>query len=468
MPPSPEEAELFMRDHSPDAYEQLIERLLSDPRCGERWARHWLDVVHYGETHGYDKDKPRLHAWPYRDYVIRSFNQDKPYTRFVQEQLAGDVLFPDSADGVVATGFIAAGPWDYVGHVELPESKTDGLLARYNDRDDMVMNTMSTFLSLTVHCARCHDHKFDPISQEEYYRLQAVFAGVDRANRPFDTDPQASARRRALTNVRRKLEARQKGLDEGVSRVTSPEIEQVDRRLKELREQRHALPKPEKESPGNGYHSAIESRPDAAKWVQVDLGKSAVIDQIRLIPARPTDFPDTPGFGFPARFRVEVSDHQDLVPAQVLFDRTAEDCPNPGDNPVVIAAHGARARFVRMTVVRLWERTKDYIFALGELQVFSGTNNIAPGARVTALDSIEAGRWSKEKLVDNFDSRKSLVELADPPEIAAKRNELEMALKQSNAERSTVPGTLTCGGRSPCEYDPGCPRCRTSGSRTPC
>src|SRR5207248_7873418 len=145
---------------------------------------------------------------------IRAFNDDKPYSRFVEEQLAGDVLFPDEADGVIATGFIAAGPWDYVGHVELPESKTDGLIARYNDRDDMVMNTMSTFLSLTVHCARCHDHKFDPISQEEYYGLQAVFAGVDRADRPFDTDPVIATKRRQLAVAKKKLEKRQLELDE--------------------------------------------------------------------------------------------------------------------------------------------------------------------------------------------------------------------------------------------------------------
>jgi acetyl-CoA C-acetyltransferase len=177
LPPTPEEVGQFVSDKHPDAYEKIVDRLLNSPRYGERWGRHWLDAVHYGESHGYDKDKPRPNAWPYRDYVIRSLNQDTPYSRFVQEQLAGDALFPDSADGVVATGFIAAGPWDYVGHVELPESKADGLIARYNDRDDMVMNTMSTFLSLTVHCARCHDHKFDPISQQEYYGLQAVFAG---------------------------------------------------------------------------------------------------------------------------------------------------------------------------------------------------------------------------------------------------------------------------------------------------
>ena len=95
----------------------LVDRLLASPRYGERWGRHWLDVVHYGESHGYDKDKPRRNAWPYRDYVIRAFNEDKPYARFVEEQLAGDVLLPDDPQAVVATGFIAAGPWDFVGHV---------------------------------------------------------------------------------------------------------------------------------------------------------------------------------------------------------------------------------------------------------------------------------------------------------------------------------------------------------------
>ncbi|HKS35853.1 MAG TPA: DUF1549 domain-containing protein, partial [Verrucomicrobiae bacterium] len=114
LPPTSREVEAFLGDPGADAYEKVVDRLLKAPRYGERWARHWLDVVHYGETHGYDKDKPRRNAWPYRDYVIRSFNDDKPYSRFVQEQLAGDVLFPDTADGVIATGFIAAGPWDFV------------------------------------------------------------------------------------------------------------------------------------------------------------------------------------------------------------------------------------------------------------------------------------------------------------------------------------------------------------------
>ena len=122
LPPTPQEIQSFLSDPSPDAYEKRVDRLLDSPRYGERWARHWLDVVHYGDTHGYDKDKIRPNAWPYRDYVIRAFNQDKPYGRFVQEQLAGDALFPGDSQGVIATGFIVAGPWDVVGHTEVSRS----------------------------------------------------------------------------------------------------------------------------------------------------------------------------------------------------------------------------------------------------------------------------------------------------------------------------------------------------------
>src|SRR5207237_9906193 len=125
LPPTWEEIHTFVSDNSPEAYEKLVDRLLASPRYGERWGRHWLDVVHYGESHGYDKDKPRRNAWPYRDYVIRAFNQDKPYARFVEEQLAGDALWPDDPEGVVATGFIAAGPWAFGGQAGLREGTTE-------------------------------------------------------------------------------------------------------------------------------------------------------------------------------------------------------------------------------------------------------------------------------------------------------------------------------------------------------
>jgi hypothetical protein len=210
LPPTPDEVAAFLADQAPGAYERLIDRLLDSPRYGERSGRHWLDVVHFGESHGYDKDKPRPNAWPYRDWVIAAFNSDKPYDQFVTEQLAGDVLTPDDPQAIVATGFIAAGPWDFVGHVELREGTLDKKITRSNDRDDMVATAMFSFLSLTVHCARCHNHKFDPISQEEYYRLQAVFAGVDRADRPFDGDRETHLARRQLVESRVQLAARHK------------------------------------------------------------------------------------------------------------------------------------------------------------------------------------------------------------------------------------------------------------------
>jgi hypothetical protein len=119
LPPTPEQIDRFLKDQSPDAYERLVDRLLASPRYGERWGRHWLDVVHYGDTHGYDKDKRRDHAWPYRDYVIRSLNEDVAYSQFIREQVAGDVFEPGEPRGTIATGFISTGPWDFVGHVEL-------------------------------------------------------------------------------------------------------------------------------------------------------------------------------------------------------------------------------------------------------------------------------------------------------------------------------------------------------------
>src|SRR5262249_19445275 len=157
LPPTTEEVDAFLADKRPDAYERVVDRLLASPAYGERWARHWLDVVHFAETHGHDQDAPREHAWPYRDYLIRSFNSDKQYARFVQEQVAGDVLFPDGPDGVVATGLLAAGPWDESSLKDIRDDTLDKKVAQALDRDDVVTTVMSAFANTTVHCARCHD-----------------------------------------------------------------------------------------------------------------------------------------------------------------------------------------------------------------------------------------------------------------------------------------------------------------------
>jgi hypothetical protein len=206
LPPTPEEVESFLADDAPDAYERLVDRLLASPRYGERWARHWLDVVHYGESNGYGMDRPRMNAWPYRDYVISAFNSDKPYDRFVQEQIAADALFPDEPQWTAALGFAASGPFNQSALVEQVDGTECKKIALNLDRDDMVTTVSATFLSMTIHCARCHEHKFDPLTQNDYYRLQAVFAGVGRAERPFDPDPSVRQSREELQKLKADLE----------------------------------------------------------------------------------------------------------------------------------------------------------------------------------------------------------------------------------------------------------------------
>jgi mono/diheme cytochrome c family protein len=191
MPPTPDEIDAFLADRSPDAYEKLIDRLLASPRYGERWARHWLDVARFGESDGFENDKLRDHAWRYRDYVIRSFNDDKPYPQFVREQLAGDVLQPVTHDGIAATGFLVAGPWDEVQNVG--KSRLERMRTHEEQMEELIGAVAQTFLGMTVNCARCHDHKFDPIPQADYYRLKAVFDGVDHGNRPLFTPEEQQA-----------------------------------------------------------------------------------------------------------------------------------------------------------------------------------------------------------------------------------------------------------------------------------
>lgn len=182
IPPTSQQVVDFVNDPDPNAFEKLVDQFLASPRYGERYAQHWLDIAHYADTHGFERDQRRNHAWRYRDYVIDALNNDKPYDRFLQEQLAGDVLWPEDPEAVVATGFLAAGPWDFVGQVETPSPELRRA-ARALDLDDMLTQVMAASMAMTVNCARCHDHKLDPISQQEYYELQAVFAGVGRGER---------------------------------------------------------------------------------------------------------------------------------------------------------------------------------------------------------------------------------------------------------------------------------------------
>jgi hypothetical protein len=185
LPLSLEQLDSFLGDESPDAYDRLMNQLLASPAYGERWGRHWLDVARFAESNGYEHDEDRPDAWRFRDYVIRAFNADKPYDRFVREQLAGDELFPDDPDALIATGFNLLGP-------DMTDS-SDQKQRRQNTLNDMTNTAGLAFLGLTMGCARCHDHKFEPIPQEDYYRLQAFFTPAR-----FRTDlPLASKARQA-------------------------------------------------------------------------------------------------------------------------------------------------------------------------------------------------------------------------------------------------------------------------------
>ena len=172
LPPTTAELEAFDRDRSPDRWNRLVDDLLSRPTYGERWARHWLDLVRYADSNGYERDAEKPFVWRYRDYVISAFNEDRPYDRFVTEQLAGDELEDASSLSVLATGFLRLGHWD--------DEPADPAMDRYDQLDDMVSTSGQAFLGLTIGCARCHDHKFEPLTSQDYYQLVSVFAPLQR------------------------------------------------------------------------------------------------------------------------------------------------------------------------------------------------------------------------------------------------------------------------------------------------
>jgi len=455
LPPTPTEIKVFSQNRDPLAYEKLIEKLLASPRYGERWARHWLDVVHYGDTHGYDKDKLRPNAWPYRDYVIRAFNSDKSYGRFVREQVAGDALYPDTRDGIEATGFISAGPWDFIGHAEVPETKLDGRIARNIDRDDMVKNTMNTFISTTVQCARCHDHKFDTVNMTDYYRMQAVFAALDRADREYHPNPEIS---KQLVSIKAKIDRHKtelKGIEDKIKAEGGADLDDLNKQLSELRKRIKKTNRSE-----YGYHSQISSKQDATKWVQVDLGQAQAIEQITIIGTSDSFNNIGDGFGFPMRYKIEASNDPEIFKGvTVVANKTKGDEPNPGITPQHFKPDNLEARYIRITAVKLAKRSNDYILAVGELRVLdTNGNNLAEGKTVTALDSIEAPvRWRKSNLVDDLYPgqvsdpaiagkletlsvvREKLIESIISGEIAANRNAARAELSKAEEALKKLP-----------------------------
>jgi mono/diheme cytochrome c family protein len=183
LPPSPEEVEAFVADPAPDAYDRLVDRLLDSPHFGERWARHWMDVARFAESEGYEQDDDRKSAYPYRDFLIKAFNEDMPYDQFVRWQVAGDELAPDDPTAMAATQFLGAGAFP----TQITEAEFES--ARYNELDDMTSAAGSAFLGLTIGCARCHDHKFDPIPSEDYYRVLATFTTTIRSEVELPLQP---------------------------------------------------------------------------------------------------------------------------------------------------------------------------------------------------------------------------------------------------------------------------------------
>jgi hypothetical protein len=211
LPPTPEEIDAFVKDKSPDAFDNLVERLLASLRYGEKQARHWLDVVRYADTDGYSNDYERPNAWRYRDYVIRSFNSDKPYDQFIREQMAGDELDGNDPEKLIAVGMLRMGPWEQT-------AMSVAAVTRQQFLDDVTHNVSASFLGLTVGCARCHDHKFDAIPTKDYYRLQSVYAPVQFETRNVEFLPTENA----------------KGFDEEIARVKEA-MERAKARLQAIR-----------------------------------------------------------------------------------------------------------------------------------------------------------------------------------------------------------------------------------------
>ncbi|MFO1063612.1 MAG: DUF1553 domain-containing protein [Pirellulales bacterium] len=226
LPPTPEQSDAFAADERPDAYERVIDRLLASPRYGEQWGRHWLDIVRFGESNGYERNVIIEGLWPYRDYVIRAWNDDKPFDQLIVEHLAGDVVGPGNPDVETGVSFLVCGPYDDVGN----QDPVQAAGIRADQMDDMIRATGEAFLGLTIGCARCHDHKFDPILQSDYYAMYGTFAGVRHGAR-VAASAEAQGVRAAKLGP---LEARQNELRGKVQAIETAIAGRADKRAAEI------------------------------------------------------------------------------------------------------------------------------------------------------------------------------------------------------------------------------------------
>ena len=241
LPPTWESVQAFEKNTTPAAMDQVIDQLLQSPHYGERWGRHWLDVARFNESQGYERDKHRPNAWRYRDYVIRSFNQNKPYDQFVREQIAGDLIEPVTLDGIIATGFLVAGPWDEVGVNQV--NRISRKQVREDELEEMISTLGQTFLATTIHCARCHSHKYDPIPLKDYYRVKSALDGVHHGDRPILTKEERSdytSARASLESGLKALKTERISLKKEKDSKLNRSIKSLEQKIKELDDQ---LPK---------------------------------------------------------------------------------------------------------------------------------------------------------------------------------------------------------------------------------
>jgi hypothetical protein len=261
LPPTPTEIDAFVRDAAPDAYARLIDRLLASPHYGERWGRHWLDLARFAESDGFEHDAIRANAWRYRDYVVRAFNADKPYDRFIREQVAGDELFPDEPDALIATAFNLLGP-DMV-------DSADQVQRRHNTLNDMTDTTALAFMGLTVGCARCHDHKFEPIAQRDYYAFQAYFAPAKFKNDlPVPTAKQRAEHEAAMIVYNEKTKSEQ----EQIAALEAPYREKLyETKLAKLSPEAQAAHRTPKEQRTTEQENQIQETAELVEVTQKEL-----------------------------------------------------------------------------------------------------------------------------------------------------------------------------------------------------
>ena len=350
LPPSPEETDAFGRDRRPDAYERLVDRLLASPRHGERWARHWLDVVRFTESQGFEYDRLRDNAWPYRDYVVRSFNADKPYDLFMREQIAGDVIEPVTTDGIIATSLLVCGAWDQAGNSQA--NATQRAITREEEMEDLVSVVGQTFLGLTINCARCHDHKFDPVPAADYYRVKAVFDGVRHGERPVEDADGARSRESVRAKAQADLaaalaaiagiESEGAHLDAGQHRARADALA----RAKAARETIAAASKP-----GVMAYAGKREQPAPTRALKrgdvKDPGDIVAPSGLSAIASLPADLglaPDAPEAERRLRFAAWLADPRNPLPARVMVNRVWQAHFGQGliATPSDLGASGAR------------------------------------------------------------------------------------------------------------------------------